>query len=202
MTTRATFLLVAAAGIAAAGLTACRQKNPAYEQALRNFDALANVPCPSEARGILAYQLKTKKDAARVLLYGPTGQRDATYYFAMLARDGGLLVGVFEEAQGRVIRQDYRTQFDADAFVWVMKCIRNDPPFSDRAIRYGRAVPVAVEPAPKYVRVRFVDGWVPTKKSWSRGEVTLNLAGTQLLSDDHDADFAFLPPPTAATAKP
>jgi hypothetical protein len=181
----------------------CAKKDPAYEKALRDFDAMGNAACPSEARGIIARNVGVKSDDVRIILYGPTGEPTATYYFAALGRNGKLLAGVYEEAQARVARTDYGAAFEPEDFVWGVKLIRNEAPFSDRTVRYERACPTEILRGPKHVTVRYADGWLVHKQKWSTGEIKINLAGTQILDERHATEFLFSPgnpPSTASTA--
>lgn len=171
----------------------CAKKNPAYEKALRDFDALGNATCPSEAKGILARNVGVKSEDVRIIHYGPTGEPMATYYFAVIGRNGKILAGVYDEAQAQIIRTDYQDTFAPEDFVWGVKIIRNDAPFGDRVIRYERAFPTEILRGPTHITIRYADGWLAKKQKWSTGEIKINLAGTQILDEIHATDFLFNP---------
>jgi len=168
----------------------CQQAPEGYREALVNFDDFAGTRCPKESRVAIARALGARSDDVRVVHYGPTGQPDHSYYFAALSRDGAVLAGVLDEASNNVADVAYENKFGRDDFVWVMKCLRSDPPFGDRKVRYGPALPVEIRQRVDGVAVKFVDGWLEHSQKWSAGEVEVNLAGTALLSEDHGLDFA------------
>ncbi len=182
-------IVIAAAALALAALS-CQKAPEGYREALANFDDFVGERCPSESLIAIARALGARSDDVRVVHYGPTGQQDHTYYFAALSRDGAVLAGVLDEASNTVAAVAYENKFGRDDFVWVMKCLRNDPPFGDRKVRYGPALPVEIKRRVDGVAVKFVDGWLEESQKWSTGEVEVNLAGTKLLREDHALDFA------------
>jgi hypothetical protein len=182
-------ILIALAAVALAALS-CQQAPEGYREALANFDDLVGKRCPSESLVAIARAMGARSDDVRVVHYGPTGQPDHTCYFAALSRDGAVLAGVLDEASNNVTDVAYEDNFNRDDFVWVMKCLRSDPPFGDRKVRYGPALPVEIKRRVDGVAVKFVDGWLEDAQKWSTGEVEVNLAGTKLLSEDHGLDFA------------
>jgi len=180
---RISFLTFLAAGLVAS----CAREPAALREALQHFDELANADCPKEARKALARKMGVKSDKTRVILYGPTGQANDTYYFAALNRDGAALAGIFDEARAKVRVVHYETSYDRDDFVLAIKCIRGDPPFGDRSFRNGLAFPVSIEHGAKDITVTFVDAWQEKEQRWRGGWVKLNLAATSLLGQEHDA---------------
>jgi hypothetical protein len=180
--------IIAAIIVAAAG---CNKEPEGYAEAVANFDELANVKCPEESRLGIARSLGARTEDVRVIHYGPTGQGDHTYYFAALSRDGHAGAGIFDEAWARIPEEHYQAEFSPEEFVWAVKCIRNDPPFADRQVRYGTPVPVKIEYGTRDVAVEFVDGWLAEDGKWSTGLVRVNLAGTTVLEEEHGLDFAF-----------
>lgn len=185
--------LVVSAGMVL-GPLGCNDKSPEVKKALNDFDAYVSVECPTEAKIALARALKAKPDEIKVAFYGPTG-KGSEMYFAAISRQGKVLVGVYEEAWTRVIAEHYEASFDNRQFPWAVKCLRNDPPFSDRQVRYERTFPTAVKYGPTDVKVEFIDGWIAKKPNhnWSFGYVRVNLDGTVLLEEKHDLDFIFTP---------
>jgi hypothetical protein len=173
--------------------SSCERAPEGYREALENFDALAGVKCPKEGVVAIARKMGARSEDMRVVHFGPTGQPDHTNYFAALSRDGAVLAGIFDEAAATVPEAQYENEFDREEFVWVMKCLRNDPPFGDRKVKYGIALPVDVRRGVRQITVEFVDGWVEPLQKWSTGEVALNPAGTALLSEDHGLEFAVRP---------
>lgn len=180
-------LLAAVCGIS------CERAPEGYAEARENFDVFAGVKCPKDGLVAIARKMGARSEDVRVVHYGPTGQPDHTNYFAALSRDGDVLVGIFDEAAATVPEVHYENEFDRKEFVWVMKCVRNDPPFGDRKVRYGIALPVAVRNGVQDVTVEFVDGWVEPSQTWSTGEIKLNPAGTVLLNEEHGLEFAIRP---------
>lgn|GEM_PF-2040859 len=183
-TTLAAFVVILAA-------VSCERAPEGYRDALRNFDDLVGVDCPSEGRLAIARKMGERSEDVRVVHYGPTGRPDDTNYFAALSRDGRVLAGIFDEASALVPEVQYENEFDRDDFVWVVKCVRGDPPFGDRQVRYGLALPVKIRHGVKDVTVEFVDGWLASSQKWSTGKVKLNLAGTAILDEEHGLEFAF-----------
>ena len=192
-------LLVLVTAFAAAS---CERAPEGYGQAREDFDALAGVKCPQESLVTIARKMGARSDDVRVVHYGPTGQPDHTNYFAALSRDGAVLAGVLDEASNTVADVRYENEFGREEFVWVMKCLRNDPPFGDRKVRYGAALPVKMRHGVRNVTVEFVDGWLEPSGTWSTGRIKLNPAGTALLGEEHGLDFAVHqpepPPPETA----
>lgn len=191
--------LALVAVIAAAG---CEKAPEGYGRARENFDALASVKCPQESLVTIARKMGARSDDVRVVHYGPTGQPDHTNYFAALGRDGAVLAGVLDEASNTVADVRYENEFGREEFVWVVKCLRNDPPFGDRKVRYGAALPVEMRNGVRDVTVEFVDGWLESSQEWSTGRIKLNPAGTALLGEEHRLDFAVHqpePPPPETT---
>jgi len=190
-----TRLLRGAACAAAAALlaAACATAPEELKQAQKNFDALPSVKCPAESRQAIARAMGAKSAGVHILHYGPTGKKDATCYFAGMNRDGKFAVGIIDEAWAKIVKVHYQGKFAPEDFPWVVKCLRNDPPFADRQYRHGIAFPVEVVQQPRDVAVEFVDGWLPSDQDWSSGSVKVNLAGTVLLDERHTSDFAFRP---------
>jgi hypothetical protein len=180
-------LVVLLATLCGAG---CEQAPEGYREAQENFDALAGVKCPKDGLIAVARKMGARSEDVRVVHFGPTGQPDHTNYIAALSRDGDVLAGVFDEAAATVPEVQYQHEFGREDFVWVMKCLRNDPPFGDRKVRYGVALAVDVRRGVQNVTVEFVDGWVEAEEKWSTGAVTLNPAGTMLLDEEHGLEFA------------
>lgn len=190
---RVTFpLLALLAAVFAA--PSCEPAHEGYREARENFDNFVGVNCPRESLVVIARTMGARSEDVRVVHYGPTGRPDTTNYFAALGRDGDVLVGIFDEAPGNVSEVQYENEFGADDFVWVVKCLRNDPPFADRKVRYGAALTVDVRRGVRDITVEFVDGWLEPPQKWSAGEVKLNPAGTALLSEDHGLEFAVRSP--------
>lgn len=183
--------LALVAVIAAAG---CDKAPEGYGQAREDFDGLAGVKCPQESLVTIARKMGARSDDVRVVHYGPTGQPDHTNYFAALSRDGAVLAGVLDEASNNVAGVRYENEFGRAEFVWVMKCLRNDPPFGDRKVRYGAALAVNIRHGVRDVTVEFVDGWLEPSQTWSTGRIKLNPAGTALLGEEHGLDFAIHQP--------
>jgi hypothetical protein len=181
-------IIIAALIFSAAG---CEKNPEGYDEALADFDEIASVMCPEESRLGIARSLDARTEDVRVIHYGPTGQGDHTYYFAALSRDGRAGAGIFDEAWARIPEEHYKAEFSAEEFVWAVKCVRNDPPFADRQVRYGTPVPVKIEYGTRDVAVEFVDGWLDDAGKWSTGLVRVNLAGTTVLEEEHGLDFAF-----------
>jgi len=193
---RLAIILVAVATLAA-GL-ACDRPPEGYDEALRHFDDFAGVEVPRETLLALARKLGARSEEVRVGHYGPTGQPDHTNYFAALSREGGVAVGIFDEAVTQITETHYEATFTREEFVWAVKCLRTDPPFGDRRVRYGVAVPFKIAYGPRDVTVDFVDGWIEPDRRWSTGSVTVNLAGTAVLEEKHALDFAIREGETAA----
>lgn len=169
----------------------CERAPEAYREAAQNFDDFVGADCPREGRLAVARKMGARSEHVRVVHYGPTGRPDHTNYVAALSRDGRVLAGIFDEATAQIPEVHYENEFDRDDFVWVMKCVRSDPPFGDRQVRYGLALPVDVRYGVKDVTLEFVDGWLPSSQKWSTGKVTANLAGTAILGEEHGLEFAF-----------
>lgn len=188
---------LATAALIAAG--ACQRVPEELRKARADFDALASVPCPSEAKRAIARRLDAKSDDIRVVYYGVTGKPDSTHYFAALSRDGAFCAGVIDEAWVNITKVHYEGRFKPDQFVWAVRCLRNDAPFNDRQIRFGRPFAVRVVQGTRAIRIDFIDGWLPEKQKWSAGSVWVNLAGTLILDEVHRTDFLFRPaePPPA-----
>lgn len=184
-------LLMLVAVFAAAS---CEKPPEGYREAQKNFDAFVGADCPSEGLVAIARTIGARSEDVRVVHYGPTGQPDHTNYFAALNRDGAVLAGVLDEASNNITDARYENEFGRDDFVWVMKCLRNDPPFGDRKVRYGAALPVKMRRGVRDVTVEFVDGWLEPSQTWSTGTIKLNPAGTTLLSEEHGLEFAVHPP--------
>jgi hypothetical protein len=177
--------------IAALCVAGCEKAPEGYDEAAANFDAFVGVKCPKEARLGIARKMGARSEDVRVVHYGPTGQDDQTYYFAAMSRDGGVMAGIFDEASAQVPEVHYENEFNRADFIWLMKCVRSDPPFGDRQVRYGPALPVKITYRPQDVTLEFVDGWLNRSRRWSVGKVTVNLAGTTLLDEQHGLEFAF-----------
>jgi hypothetical protein len=175
--------------------TACERAPEGYREAQDNFDVLPGVKCPKDALIAAARKMDARSEDVRVIHFGPTGRPDHSNYIAALSREGDVLAGVFDEAAATIPEVQYEKEFGREDFVWVMKCLRNDPPFGDRKVRYGIALPVALRRGVQDIELEFVDGWAGPEHMWSTGTVTLNPAGTQLLSEDHGLDFAIRPRP-------
>jgi hypothetical protein len=169
----------------------CEKAPEGYDEAVANFDAFVGVKCPKEARLGIARRMGARSEDVRVVHYGHTGKPDQTYYFAAMSRDGRVMAGIFDEASAKVPQVHRENEFSRDDFIWLMKCVRSDPPFGDRQVRYGTALPVKITYGPKDVTLEFVDGWLESQQRWSAGKVTVNLAGTALLDEQHGLEFAF-----------
>ncbi|HUU57362.1 MAG TPA: hypothetical protein VMW93_08475 [bacterium] len=177
--------------IAALCVAACEQAPEGYREAVENFDDFVGVSCPKEARLAVARKMGARSEDARVVHYGPTGRPDDTYYFAAMSRDGKVMAGIFDEASAQVPEVHYENEFNRDDFIWLLKCVRSEPPFGDRQVRYGTALPVEITYGPRDVTLEFVDGWLAPSQRWSTGKVKMNLAGTALLDEEHGLEFAF-----------
>lgn len=180
-----------AALLAALGVAGCSRPPEGYREALADFDAFVSVACPQESTLAVARRMHVRTNDLRLLHYGPTGQGDHTFYFAALSRDGRVMAGLVDEAMAQVSAVHYENDFDCADFVWLVKCVRSEPPFGDRQVRYGTALPVKITYGPKDVTLEFVDGWLARQQRWSTGKVTVNLAGSALLSEEHGLEFAF-----------
>jgi hypothetical protein len=181
------------AGVILAALVAagCGRPPEGYREAVQNFDDFVGVACPKEALLGIARKMGARTEEVRVVHYGPTGKADDTYYFAAMSRDGKVMAGIFDEASALVPEVQYQNEFNRDDFIWLLKCVRSDPPFGDRQVRYGTALPVKITYGPKDVALEFVDGWLAPSQRWSTGKVKVNLAGTALLDEEHGLEFAF-----------
>lgn len=186
---RVTITLAALVVVLAAA--SCERAPEGYREAVQNFDDLVGVDCPGEGRLAIARKMGARSEDVRVVHYGPTGRPDHTNYFAALSRDGRVLAGIFDEASAQVPEVQYENEFDRADFVWAVKCVRGDPPFGDRRVRYGLALPVNTRHGVKDVTLEFVDGWLPSSQRWSTGKVKMNLAGTAILDEVHGLEFAF-----------
>jgi hypothetical protein len=183
--------LLVVAIIAALCVAGCEKTPEGYREAVANFDAFVGVKCPKEAQLGIARKMGARSEEVRVVHYGPTGKQDQTYYFAAMSRDGRVMAGIFDEASAQVPEVHAENEFNRDDFIWLLKCVRSDPPFGDRQVRYGTALPVKITYGPKDVTLEFVDGWLKPQQRWSAGKVTVNLAGTTLLDEEHGLEFAF-----------
>jgi hypothetical protein len=141
--------------------------------------------------------------------YGPAG--NDLYYFAALGRNGAARAGTFDEAQARIVRTDYQAEFKGEDWPWAVKGLVNEPPFSDRQVRWGPALVVKVERRPKSLLIRYIDGWLPADRTWSTGKFETNLAGNQIWFEEHtpataetaaSAGTAAKPPTAGTAAKP
>ena len=177
--------------LAALCVASCEKTPEGYREAVEHFDAFVGVKCPKEAHLAVARKIGARTEEVRVVHYGPTGKQDQTYYFAAMSRDGKVMAGIFDEASAQVPEVHYENEFDRDDFIWLLKCVRSDPPFGDRQVRYGTALPVKITYGPKDVTLEFVDGWLAPQQRWSAGTVKVNLAGTTLLDEEHGLEFAF-----------
>ncbi len=183
--------LVLVAVLAAAS---CERAPEGYREAQKNFDAFVGADCPSEGLVAIARTMGARSEDVRVVHYGPTGRQDHTNYFAALSREGDVLVGIYDEASTNVPEVQYENEFGRDDFAWAVKCLRNDPPFGDRKVRYGTALPVEMRRGMQDVTVKFVDGWLEPSQTWSAGAIKLNPAGTTLLREEHGLEFAVRSP--------
>jgi hypothetical protein len=172
-------------------VASCEKAPEGYREAVENFDAFVGVKCPKEAQLGIARKMDARTEEVRVVHYGPTGKDDDTNYFAAMSREGKVMAGLFDEASAQVPEVHYENEFNRDDFIWLLKCVRGDPPFGDRQVRYGTALPVKITYGPKDVTLEFVDGWLAPQRRWSTGKVTVNLAGTALLDEQHGLEFAF-----------
>ena len=177
--------------LAALCVASCEKTPEGYREAVEHFDAFVGVKCPKEAHLAVARKIGARTEEVRVVHYGPTGKQDQTYYFAAMSRDGKVMAGIFDEASAQVPEVHYENEFDRDDFIWLLKCVRSDPPFGDRQVRYGTALPVKITYGPKDVTLEFVDGWLAPQQRWSAGTVKVNLACTTLLDEEHGLEFAF-----------
>ena len=188
---RYVIIISSVAVLVALGVASCEKAPEGYDEAVGNFDAFVGVKCPKEAHLGVARKMGARTEEVRVVHYGPTGRPDQTYYFAAMSRDGRVMAGIFDEASAQVPEVHRENEFGRDDFIWLLKCVRSDPPFGDRQVRYGTALPVEITYGPKDVTLEFVDGWLAPQQRWSGGKVTVNLAGTALLDEEHGLEFAF-----------
>ena len=191
-----------AAALVITAFAACGPKDAGREQARRDFDAYVGATSPDESRGIIARAVGVSRDEVRILHYGPLGDGTSYYYFAALGRNGVGLAGLLDEAQARVVREDYRARFEREGFNWAVKAMVNASPFSDRSARWGDALLVTLKRGPKTLTLTYIDGWVAGRRKWNVGGFTTNFAGTQIWDEKNDLAFAIGPSTETAPATP